>query len=201
MPDTDQTSGRRSRPGGRSAQVREAVLRATRDVLIADGYAAVTIPRVAAAADVHSSTVYRRWGAPAALVSDAVQQMAQSAITTPDTGDLAGDLTALLTDVVHLLTDPHTLAVIRAIAAIPSQLNDELTAAKAQFWQRRFAAAAVIVERAINRGELPRRTEPQAVLEKLIGPAYLRALITATPLDDRFIHGTAARVMEAFTFR
>jgi AcrR family transcriptional regulator len=180
--------------------VREAVLRATRDVLIADGYAAMTVPRVAAA-DVHSSTVYRRWRGRAGLVSDAVHRMAQSAITTPDTGDLAGDLRALLTDVVHLLTDPQRLAVIRAIAAIPSQPNDELTAAKAQFWQRRFAVAAAIVDRAINRGELPSSTEPQAVLEQLVGPAYLRALLTAAPLDDSFIHSTAARVIEAFRHR
>jgi AcrR family transcriptional regulator len=196
--DTGQASRRRPRTGGRSARVREAVLQATLDVLTADGYAAVSVPRVAAAAGVHSSTVYRRWGGRVNLVSDAVQRMSQSAITTPDAGDLAGDLMALLRDVVHILTDPQTLAIIRGIAAIPSQLNDELAAAKVQFWQGRFDAAAVIVERAINRGELPSSTEPQAVLEQLIGPAYLRALLTAIPLDDRFIRTSVARVIRAF---
>ena len=193
-----QPQARRSRPGGRSARVSERVLGATLDILIADGYAAVTVPLVAEAAGVHSSTVYRRWGNPARLVTAAVQRMSESAVTTPDTGDLAGDLTALLGDVVRLLTHPQTLAVVRSLAAVPPHLDEEINAAKVQFWQARFDAGSLIVERATTRGELAEGVEPRQVLELLIGPAYLRALLTGFALDDAFIHTTVARVADAF---
>ena len=196
--DEGQAPAQHPRPGGRSARVRAAVLRATLDTLITHGYAAVTVTGVADAAGVHSTTVYRRWGGRAALVVDAVQLLSESTVATPDTGDLTGDLTAVLGDVVQLLTRPQGVAVVRSLAAIPPELDEEITAAKVRFWQGRFDAGAAVVERAITRGELAEGTDPQQVFELLVGPAYLRALLTGFPLDEEFIHDTVGRVVDAF---
>jgi AcrR family transcriptional regulator len=186
------------RPGGRSARVREAVLQATLDTLVSDGYAAVTVTSVADAAGVHSSTVYRRWGGRAQLIADAVRQMSESAVPTPDTGTLAGDLTVLIRQVVQLLTNPPTLAVVRSLAAVPPDLDDEFAATRTRFWQARFDSGAAIVERAVSRGELPGGVEATQVFEMLVGPPYLRALLTGAPLDAKFIRVTVRRVIEAF---
>ncbi|MFI7067190.1 TetR/AcrR family transcriptional regulator [Kribbella sp. NPDC050124] len=178
--------------------MRDAVLEATLELLTADGYAAVTVPRVADLADVHSSTVYRRWGGRAQLVADAVRQLSESTIATPDTGNLAGDLRALLGDVVGLLSHPPSLAVIRALAGIPPEFDQEISAIKVQFWRGRFDAGTAIVERAISRGELATGTDPQQVFELLVGPAYLRALLSGFPLDNAFTTATANHVLRAF---
>jgi len=98
----------------------------------------------------------------------------------------------------HLLTHPQTLAVVGSLAAIPPDLDEEIKAAKVQFWQGRFDAGAVIVERAISRGELAKCVEPRQVLELVVGPAYLRALLTGFVLDDAFVDTTVARVIDAF---
>jgi hypothetical protein len=41
----------------------------------------------------------------------------------------------------------------------------------------------VTIRRAIDRGEIPVDTDPAEAIKALIGPMYLRLLITAEPID------------------
>ena len=43
--------------------------------------------------------------------------------------------------------------------------------------------AAVVIARAVERGELPAGTDPAAVLRALIAPIYFRLTVTAEPVD------------------
>ena len=43
--------------------------------------------------------------------------------------------------------------------------------------------AAVVIERAIERGELPAGTDPAPVFRALIAPIYFRLTVTAEPVD------------------
>jgi AcrR family transcriptional regulator len=63
-----------SRPGGRprDAALDEAIIRATRNRLVSDGYSRMTIGDVAADAGVSRPTLYRRWDNKFALVVDAL---------------------------------------------------------------------------------------------------------------------------------
>jgi AcrR family transcriptional regulator len=186
------------RPGGRTARVRTAVLDATLATLLEHGYDAVTVSDVARAAGVHPTTIYRRWGGRPQLVAEVVHRMSGQAIPPPDEGSLAADLRVLLREVVDLLRRPEGLAVVRSLAILPAQLEDELAATRRRFWQARFDAAAAIVNRAVARGELPAGVDPHQVLEFLVAPAYLRALLTGAPLDEAFIDTTAGRVASSF---
>ena len=69
----------RARPAGRGPKVRAAVLAATLAELTETGYAALTVDNVARRAEVHKTTVYRRWKDREGLVADAVAQLATSA--------------------------------------------------------------------------------------------------------------------------
>ena len=64
------TESRSRRPGGRTATVRAAVLRATGDMLVESGLQGLELTAVADRAGVGKSTVYRRWGSVPALVTD-----------------------------------------------------------------------------------------------------------------------------------
>ena len=64
------TESRRGRP--RSPVVHAAILDATRALLIANGYADVSMDRVASRARVGKQTLYRRWPSKAQLVAEAV---------------------------------------------------------------------------------------------------------------------------------
>jgi AcrR family transcriptional regulator len=106
------------RPGGRSERARLAVLDAALNQLVAHGYDGLTIANVAREAGVAETTVYRRWPTPADLAGGAVAHLAQTDNPVPDTGTLAGDLHALLAQIIRLVRRPEVERILRAAAAL-----------------------------------------------------------------------------------
>ena len=47
----------------------------------------------------------------------------------------------------------------------------------------------MIVERAIERGEVATGTDPRRVIEAVVGPIHLRLLLTGEPVDGAFLEG------------
>ncbi len=77
-------------------------------------------------------------------------------------------------------------AVIRAFVA-EAPRESALASRGREFWAARFAADRQIVQRGIDRGELPADTDPDLVIEALLGPLYLRLLVTGQPLEMAFV--------------
>lgn len=174
------------RPGGRSARVREAVAEAALEQLLSVGYQGMTLRGVAQAAGVAETTVYRRWPTTSHLTAAALLRLASRDNPVPDTGSLASDLRSLLSQIVALLNRPEVMRAVRSAAAIDGDAP-EVVAAKDAFFDHRFQAAASIVERAVARGEIPPGTDPDFLIEALVAPAYLRALLLNRPLDERLV--------------
>ncbi len=185
------------RPGGRAARVRRDVHAAVLGLLVEVGYADLAVDEVARRAGVHKTTVYRRWPAKADLVLDAVLQASGESLPVPDTGSLAEDLRLLARGVVVNLTTEPGASLARALisASLPSA---ELTEAMARYWSERFALAQVMVERATDRGELASSpvgaVPPDLVIESLIGPLWVRFLLTDRTIDNALADRTAALV-------
>ena len=181
------------RPGGRAARVRASALTATIDLLEEVGYERLTIDAVAARAGVHKTTVYRRWPTKAELVLDATRELSEQRIPVPDTGTLRGDLQALGRDIVATIGDEaggrRSRSLVAAAASTP-----ELALAMHAFWAGRLAATEPIVERAIARGELPATADPNTIIEGLIGPLWIRLLLTGEPVDEAFADRVAELV-------
>ena len=181
------------RPGGRSARVRSAVLAATLDVLVEDGYEGVSVDAVAARAGVHKTTIYRRWPTKAALVAAAAADRSEQLVPVPDTGSLVGDLTALGQSVADNLSSELGRNLARTIVAAAAA-SDEVATVNHEFWKVRLALTETIVERAVERGEVSADIDRRAVIETLIGPIYVRLLLTGEPFDARFVADVAAMV-------
>lgn len=109
----------------------------------------------------------------------------------PDTGSVRGDLLELAREIIADTSTRETQAVIRAFVA-EAPRESELAARGREFWTTRFAADRQIIQRGIERGELPSDTDPDLAIEALLGPLYLRLLITGLPLDITY----AERVIE-----
>jgi AcrR family transcriptional regulator len=171
----------RRRPNGRSARVRAAVLAATVDELAERGYGDLSIEAVAARAGVNKTTIYRRWSGRPALVLDAMLEFSRQTVPVPDTGTLAGDLLELGSSIASNLASPAVLAVLRALVAAGRE--PAIAEASRRYWRARFDLVAEVVERASARGELMPRAPSDAIVEALIGPLYLRALVTGGVLD------------------
>jgi AcrR family transcriptional regulator len=180
----------RRRPGGRSARVRAAVLRATVEELAESGFASFGFEGVAQRAGVHKTTLYRRWGTRENLLLDALLEQGSERVPIPDSGSLREDLAAYGEAIVGSLANPETDALIRTITSIGDP-DSPLVDASRRFWRARLELAGTMVERAIARGELPLDTDPDVVVESLLGAIYFRLLLSREQLDARFARDLA----------
>ena len=159
------------------------MLDATSELLDEVGYDAVNIDEVAVRAGVHKTTVYRRWPTKPELIAAAVGAQAEVDVPIPDTGTLIGDMRALASAVVSNIGSgagaQRSRSIVAAAAASP-----ELTANLHDFWAGRMNASEVVIERAIARGELRSDTDPNLIIETLVGPIWLRLLLTGESIDD-----------------
>ncbi|MFF5313926.1 TetR/AcrR family transcriptional regulator [Streptomyces massasporeus] len=180
------------RPGGRTARVRQAVLRAAEDALTEQGFSGLDLADIARRADVGKTTVYRRWGTVAALVADLLQDMAEQSAPRTETGSLLGDLTENALLVQRTLTDPRQGPLFKALIAAAT--GDARTAAALhRFYDIRVREWAPCVRQAVDRGEVPRGTDAHEVVRAVSAPLYYHLLISGDRLDET----TAARAAEA----
>src|SRR6266851_3401478 len=108
----------------RQVRTRERVIAATERILRSDGYARLTMERVAAESGVAKTTLYRRWPTKAALCMEMYLEIAGHELHVPDTGDLASDLKYITDIVVRLQT--RTVAGPAFLGLIAeAQLNPE----------------------------------------------------------------------------
>ncbi|MGW6426553.1 TetR/AcrR family transcriptional regulator [Nocardia sp. NPDC055053] len=175
----------RRRTGGRSARVREAVLAAALDQVAEHGIEGLTIGDVAARAGVAETTIYRRWGTRTALLADAVTELAAVGNPAPDTGSLRSDLRQLADQISHLISRPGIARLLGT--AIALSVDPEVATARRRFWDNRFERTAPVIDKAVERGELPAGTDPSEVIETLSAPLYFRLMVTDLPLDDTFV--------------
>ncbi len=142
---------RRGRP--RDTGVDEAVLTAAVDLLAEVGYARLTMDQIAARAGVGKASVYLRWPNKVALVAEAIQQHSAVVPDVPDTGSLREDMLTFLRALLRRKSSAQ-----RALAAVTSEIasNPELRKAWRQSVTGTLSACVgMIVEHAIERGELP----------------------------------------------
>jgi AcrR family transcriptional regulator len=175
----------RRRTGGRSARVREAVLKATVRAVAECGADAVNISEIARQAEVHETSVYRRWPTREHLVLDALLDYSEAKLPIPNTGTLRDDLVAFATAVTAYLDSPLGRTLARSMAVAGD--DDTLAAGRAQFWKSRLDLAGAMIARAKDRGEVPTDLEAATALELVIAPLHFRALLTRRPFDEHDI--------------
>jgi AcrR family transcriptional regulator len=179
----------------RSADVERSILQAAADLLAERGLNGMTIEDVAARAGVGKTSIYRRWETKGALALDAFLVEFLAAQPLPDTGTLAGDLLAALrawTRTVRRSTTGRSLVSLIAAA----QQDPDLAVA----WRERVVLPARaqhrhMIDRAVERGELPPGTDTDVMIDLLYGPAYHRLLHGHLPLNDRFLKRVVAIIV------
>ncbi|MFG2567789.1 TetR/AcrR family transcriptional regulator [Streptomyces sp. NPDC048567] len=171
------------RPGGRTARVREAVLRAAGDALAEHGFDRLDLADVARRAEVGKTTVYRRWASPTGLIADLLDDMAEQSSPRARTGSLEGDLRANARLVLKTLTDPRQGALFRSVIAAAT-CDPRTAQALHRFYAIRVEEWAGCVTEAVERGELPSGTDPDEVVRAVSAPLYYRLLASGDPLDE-----------------
>ncbi|MCR6484840.1 TetR/AcrR family transcriptional regulator [Amycolatopsis sp. OK19-0408] len=190
------------RPGGRTERTRLAALNATLELLGERGYAELTVEAVAERSGVHKTTLYRRWESAEGLVAAALQMGTEQEWAAPDTGSLEGDLRGINLELVHYFTSPgeRELPTASISAAF---LSARAADALREFYVDRHARSAAVVDRAVERGEVPEGTDPVEVVRVACGPIFYRLFVSregVTPEDAGVAAKAAAAAAKAGVF-
>jgi len=175
----------RGRP--RSAEADRAILTATADLLAERGLTAMSIEEVAARAGVGKTTIYRRWPSKGLLALDAFVISFRAEQPQPDTGSLRGDLLSALHAWVRAVTQTAMGPMLTGLIA-EAQHDPELRGA----WRDRVLEPMrtqhrVMLDRAIERGEIPASVDRDVVLDLFFGAAEHRLLLGHLPMTGDFI--------------
>lgn len=185
-----------ARPGGRTARTAAAVYAATIEELSERDYADISIETIAARAGVHKTTVYRRWGSKAELIAQALIGAAGSRIPVPDTGSVDTDLRLLARAVQAVLSLPEGAAVTRALI-VGAMTSPEIARLMEQFWAARLEAISVMVDRAIQAGQLAVGTDAAALMHAVAAPLYYQLLVAREPVTESDADLSAAAAFAA----
>jgi AcrR family transcriptional regulator len=167
------------------------ILDAAIAVLSECGYEAMTMDMVATRAKAGKATLYRRWPSKAELVIEAVACMKQSMSTlegAPDTGTLRGDLVALIRP--HSLEDSErkmqVMGALVSMLARDPQLADAVNEAISE---PRARLNRLLIERAIERGEVRSDVDIDTVAHISPSMVSYRTLVQRKPVDRAFLVG------------
>jgi AcrR family transcriptional regulator len=185
----------RGRP--RSERTEQAILEAAAQLLDESGLAAMTMEEVAARAGVGKASIYRRWHSKGALALDAFLLEFLEGQPVRDTGSLRGDLLAAVRNWIRTVNGTPAGRILSGLIA--EVQNDPRLAAE---WRERFVGRVreerrPVIDRAVARGEIPRGSDPDLLLDMLYGPLYHRYLHGHLPLNGRFARGVATMVAAA----
>jgi AcrR family transcriptional regulator len=179
----------RGSPGRpRDPKVDQAILAAALDLLSEEGYSRLTIEGVALRAGVAKTSLYRRWSNKESLVLDAIANLGfADQPEVPDTGSLHQDMFSYLC----------AWSRFRQTQAWASEIlaNAELK----QAFRKRLGGALTsghhtIIERAVERGELPPHTDVELMATLPMALIHQHFVLTGKPADEEL----AKRIADQF---
>jgi AcrR family transcriptional regulator len=172
-------SRRRDAGRPRGAPVADAVLDRTLEELATVGVAQLSVDRIARAADVNKTSVYRRWPTREALIAAALERVLAQLTGMQEEQEftsLRDELLALGENVASLLSQPVGRALAQAVFA--EQTAPSLAAlARRRLEESAGGPAARMVQRAIERGEWRHDADPVPVLSMLVGAILHRLML------------------------
>ncbi|WP_431972391.1 TetR/AcrR family transcriptional regulator [Nocardia sp. bgisy134] len=168
--------------------VTETITRAALDELAEIGYARMSMEAVTRRAGVGKAALYRRWPSKDAMLIDLISTAVRAHSPADiDTGSLRGDVEAFIRDVVGALTHQLVSRIVPDLFAEAARNRDLADALRAAVAAPRRAAAAQLLQRGIDRGELPTQLDFELGMDLLGAPLFFRLLISRGPVDDGYI--------------
>lgn len=155
----------------RSAQVHEAILHSTIQLLAEAGYERISIEAVAAHAGVGKTAIYRRWSSKEELVVDALASV-KTYPDVPESGSVRQDIILWVGAFMQNLENPierHGIALLIGTLFNHPQLAE-------RYWMKYALpitrTLAEVLQRGQERGEIQPNIDPAAVIDILSGTVF-----------------------------
>lgn len=184
---------RRGRP--RSEDTKNAILTASYELLIKNGFKAITIESIAARAGVSKATIYKWWPNKAAVVIDGYFAATELMMDIPDTGSLKEDLFIQAKNLAGFITSSDGNVIVELIAEGQFDKNVAEENRKRYFSPRREMSKEILA-RGNRRGELSNEVNIEQLVDFIYAPLFYRLLITGDPIDDGYIENIISFVLK-----
>ena len=173
----------------RTRRIRDIVLPAVIDLLLAEGAGAVTTLRVSQHAGVARSTIYQHWPDQHTLLLDAIDRIMTPHAPTTITNNLQDDLTTSLANLRRRITRQPFRAIFSTLLDHASHDRAFVSA------QRRFVGGVLqpirdILTAATQRGDLPSTVDIDEAIAQLAGPMFAQHIMLRTTISDELITHT-----------
>jgi AcrR family transcriptional regulator len=159
--------------------VDRAILDAAGEILVRDGFQDMTLPRVAAAAGVAKTTVYRRYPNTVELVLATINHL-NTDEPAPETGSARDDLVAVL-DFARLRFD---LSITGTLLTEERDRPELLEVARRQMIVPAIDRFRGVLQAGVERGELRSDLDVDAVAHALLGSFFIRYLESGRPRSE-----------------
>ncbi len=179
----------------RSETTRLAILEAAADLLFEGGLGATTIESVAARAGVSKVTIYKWWPSRGSVAIDAYFHRYRETLNFPDTGNLFKDLTSQMSSLISAFRGRAGEIMAELIGQAQSDAALALTL-RTQWLQPRRERTTIVLQRAIDRGEVRPDVSIPVLMDQLYGPLYFRLVARHEPLEVDFAHELVRNTLE-----
>ncbi len=163
---------------------RAAVLGVTAELLFERGFAGVSVDEITRRSGVAKTTIYRHWPTRSDLLRDACSSIG-TPLEMPDTGSFEGDATALMTSLAHLLRSAKWTSVLPSVIDA-AERDPDIAAIYSRLQEGYSAPLKLAIQRAIQRGELPKTADAALLVAALTGPLFYRRWFSREPLTSAF---------------
>ncbi len=170
----------------------DAALAAAVRLIVEDGYASLTMERIAERAGVSKAALYRRWPNKVALVADAVEASARPNLSLPDTGTVGADIVAILDNFSR--GRQADVEVYDALTGAVESDHELAERCRAMLSAGISEAFRVVVARGVARGELPAGTDAELLADVVPALIRYRRQTSGSAPDAEFVR----RVLEQF---
>lgn len=170
----------------RNLETEKSILAASYDLLLENGFGAVTVEKIAERAKVSKATIYKWWPNKAAVVMDGFLSAAMSKLPVPDTGTVVEDIFIQANNLAKFLTSREGKVINELIAEGQSDLKVAEEYRSRYFNPRRLDSRRIL-ERGVQRGELKKGLDLELCIDLIYGPLFYRLLVTGENIEEDFI--------------
>lgn len=165
----------------RCSKAHESVLEATAALLQEQGYAALTIERIAAKAGVGKQTIYRWWPNKAAILTELYEREGVKLNSSPNLGSVDADILQLLENIWAFWRETTSGQAFRSVIAEAQADPEVLAHLRDEFIPKRRLHWIAVLERAQENGEIRANVDLDLFLDIVFGFNWHRLLTDHPP--------------------
>jgi len=172
---------------------RATVLGVTAELLFERGFAGASVDEISRRSGVAKTTIYRHWPTRSNLLRDACSTIG-TPLAVPDTGSIEEDLTALMINLAQVLRSAKWTSVLPSVIDA-AERDPDIAEMYSKLQEGYSAPLKSVIQRAIQKGKLPKTTDAGVLIAALNGPLFYRRWFSREPLTEAFAKQIVRRVI------